>query len=381
MSSSWGSSWTASKGQLIRRSKADDSVISTTVVGPVITETNAGSQISVNSPGPPYTQSNNWVLNRANRRVGRLSGTARSSSFGWYYDVVDYPIVYGSGFTYPATNWSYWATQALSGRNPNKPLIDVPLFVFELKDFPGMLRDLGRVLSNRMRPDDIPGAHLAYQFGWAPLFSDIQTLITLGSQIDSSISKWNSIKNKKRVSGKLESYRQLVGGRSGSYTAPYNMGRASWSFNLYHKRDVWYTAHIGSDFQLPDWSSPVSRARWALGLNASYSTIWNALPWSWLVDYFINISAFLDANRVTPVIMHNMCIMCQDSMEIDKFECSSVYDFSNLEASAPKLADSRKLRQVVANPHARIAWKPNPLFGKLPILTSLITATALRKAR
>ena len=49
-----------------------------------------------------------------------------------------------------------------------------------------------------------------------------------------------------------------------------------------------------------------------LGLNAANVTlnIWNALPWSWLIDYFANVSDYLGANQIgRSAVASRACIM------------------------------------------------------------------------
>lgn len=67
--------------------------------------------------------------------------------------------------------------------------------------------------------------------------------------------------------------------------------------------------------------------RAVLGLTIDASTLWNAMPWSWLIDWYSNMGDFFEANRnIVPVQPGNVTIMSQTST-ISNVTPASSYPF------------------------------------------------------
>jgi hypothetical protein len=342
----------------------------------------SGNQVSQTSPGPPFTQDNNWVKHQSDKTPGRAQGTTLKwlGTRHWY--IVDYPVPPLS-ITPSLPNWSYYVTKALAGMNPNRPIVDLPLFIFELKDIPRMLRDAGRIIfRGDIAAKDIPGSYLSFKFGHAPLFSDLQKLLDYGEACESAIARLKRADARNRFSGTLDKYRFSLGSAAGGYNTPYSIAKVHWKQTLYSHRTVWYSAKLSPLYTLPEWDSPIARARWALGLNVSLETIWNAIPWSWLIDYFTNIGSFLAAYRGgMPQGIDSICIMCSDQLEVDgRITFSSGWQEPPT-FIMPSNAGHYKRREVFKDPTPKITFKPNPLAGKAGILGSLVLVQLLSAGR
>jgi hypothetical protein len=258
--------------------------------------------------------------------------------------------------------------------------VDIPLFIFELKDFPRMLRDAVRFKNNKLVYSDIPGSVLSYFFGYAPLASDLIKLLGYGEAVENAIAHYKRVDVDKKASGTLDKNKILLRVNTGSYTTPYNQATQSWVQHLYHNRRIWYSAKLTPAYTLPNWDSPIARTRWALGLNASYETIWNAIPWSWLIDYFINMGDFLAAHRGgMPNGISSVTLMCEDTMEVDIRKIWGSGWNGTTELIAPKNNGHKKQRKVVVNPTPSVTFTPSPAAGKGHILASLVLSKYLRK--
>ena len=112
--------------------------------------------------------------------------------FKWRYNnrAVDNVVLSAIGAPTGNRSAGYLVTQALANVNPSNPLVDVPLFLFEFKDFPGMLKNAGDILSGirniskGINPKHANDGFLAYQFGWAPLFSDLRKLLNFAKEFE-----------------------------------------------------------------------------------------------------------------------------------------------------------------------------------------------------
>jgi len=290
--------------------------------------------------------------------------------------------------TLPTVDWSYWTTQAIADANPNSPALDLPLFLFELREFPRMLRDLGRVLERKLKPSDVPGGYLAYKFGWAPLIKDAISLMSLSQEISRRIEFLNESKRKERYS------RTLNDSTVQNYVAPADLliqSATSPTRSLTVRRrteyrhKVWYSARLEMDdadraelLALLRDDGP-ARTFFLLGLShVSASTLWNALPWSWLSDYLVNVGDFLEAGsgairfqlRDFNIMSHQRIAETTD--EVVRNNLGSV-------AWQPHLSVvEAKRRRVSSAPSPRLALRPFLTGGMQANLVALVTAGALR---
>lgn len=332
---------------------------------------------------PPYPD-NNLSLSKYTVVPIRLNGTA-PYDWPWLYVYTNWNPYNRSHYVYcpdtSATPWNYLVTKGLANINPNKPLLDAPLFLFELREFPSMLRDLGHVLSRRLHPRDVPNGYLAYSFGWAPLLSDLSNLIDLTKAMnqrltylkkarDSGVSMHRSLgKSQSRVSG--GEYNLLPNGY-GQY------GLRSTEVTTTSDK-YWMSSRMKITEDLPPPEDiPEFLLRNVLGLNMRPATLWNAIPWSWLVDYLFNIGDMLDATggqlawKCT-----SMCIMHRSeavsTLENKRSELGLTWN------GGDHMTQVTKRRNVYANPTPFFAYRPVLTSGMLANLGALITARALKR--
>lgn len=196
----------------------------------------------------------------------------------------------------------------LSQTGPLTPKVNLPLFVFELKDIPMMLKHAGDLLHKIARPSSLnllkegAAATLAYQFGWKTLIVDLIKLCNFADLVakrDRELAKaHSSIGLKRKVSlppKTSQSTRNNV--IISSVTAQVVRANITDEF----RTEMWGTIRwkARSDQGLgtrpkPSW---LDAFRSALGLNLGQIpiTIWKALPWSWMFDWFYNLSGIMQA--------------------------------------------------------------------------------------
>ncbi len=279
--------------------------------------------------------------------------------------------------------WDFWFTKAIANYNPNAPEVDLPLFLFEFKDFPKMLKHLGDLLHKVDNAYDLyksvgPDAILAWNFGWAPLFSDLMSLASLGRLLDKRQDQLRNMEKKKKV-------RRSLGSGSSSSSAPdvfIGVGAANGNYPSTYETDyeVWFVSRPRLVDQLPGtapglWDSIDQ----VLGLELSYSTLWNMLPWSWLIDYFVNVGNFLDAYRGhirwhlgnTYVMYHSTRKRVIDIEAVRSANPSGSY-------TGGVVSVESKRRQYRHNPSPRLSFDPFLTDGQMAILGALLTSDALK---
>jgi len=284
-------------------------------------------------------------------------------------------------------NFGYWVTLALGNLNPRRPHTDLPLFLFELREFPGMLRDLGRVLQGRISPGDVPGGHLAYEFGWRPLFSDLNSLLGLRRAIKARARYLSALEGGKSIfRRRLTSNRLIQDTVSPTPYTAYNVGPSTnpWALRAKVKTteylDVWFTARAKLRDPIPSFVDLPNRAlRHAYGLTPRPDLVWNAIPWSWLTDWYTNFGDMLEAtDALQHLRVQDMCIMAHSTVESRLID---VEVKSGLSYTESVLYTEYKQRSVSTSPTSHLVATPFLNGRQQSILGSLVTSRALRAAR
>jgi hypothetical protein len=168
------------------------------------------------------------------------------------------------------------------------------VFLYELKDIPEMIRFWGRVLLNprKWAPTDPAKAHLALQFGWKPLITDLVKIGTMMFGIEKRRKEINALYSK----GGSRRYVGLGAGQEPPITKS-----AFANFGTYRNFVVtvteirswkaWAVVHWAPTQPSVLPPSDLQIAAYLTGLHPTQilSDVWEALPWSWLADWFTNI--------------------------------------------------------------------------------------------
>jgi hypothetical protein len=297
----------------------------------------------------------------------------------------DFTVANRAGWSYcpaiTAINWAYWQTKALANLNPSRSSVDILNFLFEFKDLPGMWRNLGEVLSKHRSAKDFSNGYLAYSFGWAPLVSDLKKLWALTQDIEKRCAYLRRLENGtyiRRTIGDREVQHTLtVDGHSVTDAGGTYLVQSDVRVREFQK--VWFTCNAKLLNPLPDASNmraEVTRILLGLTPGSSYSIAWNALPWSWLLDYFANIGDFLEAQRGHFVLsIPHMNIMCTSRID-------STLERVRVHASITctggrTLRTVAKQRYVVYQPVPWLALDPILSWKQVANLGALITSRAL----
>jgi hypothetical protein len=341
----------------------------------------------------PYNVDHELAITRA-RSNGplKINGTT-----GWYSSsptgsticvFEDYNPADRSGYQYAPNivpvNWDLWRTRALANMDPYAPVVDLPLFLFELREFPRMLQQAGLALKGQMGSGGPGGAYLSYHFGWAPLVRDLLSLFNLTKSIDDRIRYLRKLENGERfhrllTNGELYS---VVGSEYKSHILGYANG---WAFRgmlrgTQHLK-VWFSANGKLLVPLPNDGVALRQlsARMVTGLTWRPWDVWNAIPWSWLIGYLINVGDYLESMRGQSTFKATrMCIMATSTarLSIDSPTCAP-----GLSASVSVLEKTVKQRKVYANPTPKLTASPFLTGYQMSILGALVLAAPFRGAR
>lgn len=275
----------------------------------------------------------------------------------------------------------------LARTNPNKSSIDLPVFVLELGELPLMVKEWGRVLLKkphriasgkdlRTLPRSVARKYIEWTFGLDLFIKDVATLLDVQGQVD------RKVKTLKRLGDPLatSSSAKVWSGRSESAitnqyaTTLYQEHRRVYYRNVTHF-ECWVSTKWKPAIPLPTSDAELRQRalRLAYGLDISVSTLWEAMPWSWLIDWFSDVGDVLKANRNSiPVTHGGSCIMRQSisNTEVDHFDLPVTGD--TLSLVHPPYMRADKTRTVMGDAAPRLELNLPFLSGKqLSILSAL----------
>nr|UJQ85489.1 MAG: hypothetical protein 1 [Leviviridae sp.] len=241
---------------------------------------------------------------------GRITGGANPNNY-WYNYRVDY--LDSDGFTHLSPDIGMdrldvdYGTIAASRTNPSRPYVDIPVNILEL-------RDIGRTLM-RQGFDSIAALgrqNLRYQFGIAPLIGDLVKLVNFQDQVQRRIQIMERLED-------TNGYRRTLGVGAWSKSASYSRVMQSNQFfftDTIHQTTTqrirahirWLPNPVFRTLTIPDRQRLAMRA--VLGLTVDASTLWNAIPWTWLVDWCSSAGDFFTATRnIIPATLSGLHIM------------------------------------------------------------------------
>lgn len=239
-----------------------------------------------------------------------------------------------------------FATLAAARTNPGKPSVRLPVFLFELRELPRLIRDTGRTLLGKPPGKTVAGkagsAYLGWQFGWKPLIKDLTDLVTFASAVEKRKLALRKMADKGGYRGKYS----LNGGKGVSDSNYYDIVWSMWPWcklRITSTTTVRRWAVCQWEPNLPpgilsDDTALTNYARksvLALHKQQILSNVWEALPWSWLFDYFTNIGNMLEAtdNSVAMLSSDMICVMTHTRttgvptiLEFDNFP--GVFDYT-----------------------------------------------------
>lgn len=208
----------------------------------------------------------------------------------------------------------------LAKTNPSTPSTDIPSFLWEtLRDLPSLIYMNGRSILS-----PIADLNLKWEFGWKPLMSDVRNMIDFGTRASRKLAMIEKlIKGSYKTTRTIEIHSEAsteqfswdLTGIPGDISEPLlvNVTRSTamrrWGCVTYS-----LTAEARERFSRYSTEEKVWKSIQAeFGLHwRNPAALWEVLPWSWLIDWFIPITDILQQyNNVIPVEPLNVCVMTE----------------------------------------------------------------------
>lgn len=293
-------------------------------------------------PGPPYFTGGPFTNVKVELEYDSVKGSGQyfGQVYGWG------TIRYTGGFANPwhpdfmtdldylnigddLSNTSYFPSlsavgvEARAKMSPRLSSAGLSVALAEARDVPRMLRTSakgfhdqwkslgGNTRSHLMQPKRIADHFINHQFGWAPFLDDMSKFYDTYQNAAKYISQTkrdnNSWVRRRRTMSKIENeqvvYDSVTSGTTGYKVSPKDLFIDSLHTGSRYQAILRTIANIWSagafkyyrpefDETRPDSGSAfsgVQRQMTQYGLRLNPSIIWQATPWSWLIDWFSNV--------------------------------------------------------------------------------------------
>lgn len=210
------------------------------------------------------------------------------------------------------------ANQAIASSHPGESPFSLPNFLFELKDVPRMLnhaKNRARQLENAAKnararsvydylrnPKNPAEDWLNYHFGWVPFIKDMQSI--------GGLSEWTS-KRCSQLDRQIRRVRDLgEESTSASRSTTFMTGVGATQYaTLYRHKWVSSRWDVSSHATQAMRESKAIATAYALGLDFSISQLWDAMPWSWLVDWFVGVGDIIHTYSNRAGITFNSAVL------------------------------------------------------------------------
>lgn len=270
---------------------------------------------------PGFNQDNFFELQKFETAVPSLSGTEFSSSGNATKVFVDYPVGYRpqppsvSAFG-GLPSWAELQAKCVKVAaltNPSRAMVSLPVTLGEMRDIPSALQRFGR---NALSA--VAKGYITWRFAYAPMFSDLRTISKFTKSIQSRFDYLRKLSERKWVGKRVKLSNTKVWLPHEPVTVHSEGAHIGGFRHILHTRNEWASLRWKLLVSLP----PDVLGRFELserlvkGITCyeALQMAWELTPWSWLTDWFVNLSDWLAANNNTiPAIASGFCWMCTDS--------------------------------------------------------------------
>lgn len=179
----------------------------------------------------------------------------------------------------------------------------------------GFPKAVGKQFAKKASAANVGSEYLNIIFGYGPIISDLVTLKAVLPKMEDTLKQLVRDSGR-QVRRRTKPRSALVDSSYVHWTPPYvgnnRPGGSTLGYchhTISHEIDTWFSAAY--IYNLPsaiEVSDRFAQIRYVLGLNVDAQTMWNLIPWSWLIDWFVPIQPLLQ----------NLSIMARNQVRIQR---------------------------------------------------------------
>lgn len=202
--------------------------------------------------------------------------------------------------------------------------------------------------------------YLQKEFNIGPLLSDIAGVRTAISDVRQELAR--VLKNASRPihshwSCDIEAYRNVNETSSGTLTTPFVSKGISYTRSVYYDVKK-FNVTLDYSYTLPPGVSQDSLLPALLdrfGVNLNPAIIWNAIPWSFVVDWVVNVSSWLSQFKVRNIEPQLIIRGCCSSVKVSRTTVVSGVCFSRAVVSATLWEESYERVPITVSRNSLLA--------------------------
>lgn len=234
---------------------------------------------------------------------------------------------------------SQLAWESLAATNPNVAEVNLPSFWAELKDIPTLFRDWGSKWLSKRRWDDFLAninrssgalsdtarAHLMYRWAIRPMLSDLWKLFQWQTSVAKRMEWLVALTTGDQVLRRKASIRNNTDQDAPTTVALKSAGALiNGRRTVQYREKVWCSVNWKLDsskidlsrvlpptfFEMDEDWIRVHRRSFGVTSYGALQALWEIMPWSWFVDWFLHIDTVMNAtNNTIPVTHGDICVM------------------------------------------------------------------------
>lgn len=213
---------------------------------------------------------------------------------------------------------SQYALNVIERTNPSRASIDAMTNLAEIREIPSLIkeafelgmRDVYRAFPKALYRtfSRVAKLNIMYQFGVAPLLSDLRKCLEFQALVDARVDELERMMSKRGLRRTIVLQNDSAASTTSSKVSMHSQGVSLDAYVTKHTmRKI--TGHIRwhpySNFIRADRDIRKDALKVVSGNTVDFVTVYNLLPWSWLIDYFTNLGQFVSAGRNTVEAYHD----------------------------------------------------------------------------
>ena len=238
--------------------------------------------------------------------------TAKSSVLGAVETALS-----GTGATILGGNAQAYINTAFDKLRPDLTTVDIPNFLLELDDVTSLVKVWKKKNS---LAKNVAGAHLNYKFGWRPTIGDI------GDAINGLVTFRNKLAAFKNAIGKTIQVScsiptALPTSATGTLAWPSGSHQVSWSASCTRSCKAYLAYKPQMPAVLNSAYESVLGVLDSLGFELNPRIIWEAVPFSFVVDWFFGVGTFLQRLKIDalelPIVLVDGFLQYKETLHIE----------------------------------------------------------------
>jgi hypothetical protein len=199
---------------------------------------------------------------------------------------------------------------------PDLTAISLPNFFLELDDVGKLFQAWKKNLS---LSKNVAGAHLNYSFGWAPLLGDIREMTDIISGLIGKLKAFEDAANQVIETDRIISNDVIA--KSGTFNYAGNSHHpCTWSGTLDRVKKAGLTYRMMPFRVTHDYQLMLRAYLDALGFELNPRISWDALPFTFVLDWFFGIGSWLERHKYDtleiPIVYVDSYVSCKQTVSV-----------------------------------------------------------------